>query len=114
VINISDKKITFEKEVKFLPLYFEADLKRNHQVEAIRQKCIKPMAIINFIQTTWMRADPKILMRLYTALIRSHVVYRGFLFHSITKGQMDLLERIQHKAKRLSFGYTRSTPKRLF
>jgi hypothetical protein len=87
--------ITSEKVVKFTGLYSEADLKCNHQLEAIRQKCIKPMAIISYILITWMGVDPTILLWLYTALIRSHVKIRGFLFHSLTKGQMDLLERIQ-------------------
>jgi hypothetical protein len=53
-ININGKKITSEKVVKFLELYFETDLKWNHEVEAIRQKCVKPMAIISNIRTTWM------------------------------------------------------------
>jgi hypothetical protein len=47
--DINNKKIMFAKGVKFLLPYFEADLKWNHQVEAIRQKCIKPMANINYI-----------------------------------------------------------------
>jgi hypothetical protein len=61
-INISGKKITFEKVVKFLGLYFEATLKWYHQVKAIRQKCIKPMAIISCIRTIWMGAYPVILL----------------------------------------------------
>lgn len=85
-IYINGKKITFEKVVKFLGVYFEADLKCNHQVKAIRQKCIKPMAIISCIRTIWMGADPVILLRLYTALTRSHIEYGGFLFHSPTEG----------------------------
>jgi hypothetical protein len=66
VININCKKITFEKVVKFLRLYFEANLKWNHQVEDIRQKCIKPMAVFRYIRTTCMGADPMILLQLYT------------------------------------------------
>jgi hypothetical protein len=73
-ININGKS-TSEKVVKFLGLYFEADLKWNHQVVAIRQKCIKPMAIISYIRTTQMGADPVMLLRLYTALIRSCIEY---------------------------------------
>jgi hypothetical protein len=107
-ININNKKITSEKVVKFLGLYFETDLKCNNKVEAIRQKYIKPMTIISYIRTTWMGADPTILLRLYTALIRSRIEYRGFLFHSPTKGQMDLLESIQCEAIRLAFGYMRT------
>jgi hypothetical protein len=110
-ININGKMITSEEVIKFLGLYFEADLKCNHQVEAIRQKCIKSMAIISHIRTTWMGVDPTILLQLYTALIRSCIEYGGFVFHFLTKGQMDLLESIQCKAIRLAFGYMRMTPK---
>jgi hypothetical protein len=109
VININGQKITSEYVVQFLGLYFEGDLKWNHQVEATGQKCIKP--IISYIRTTWMGADPTILLRLYTALIRPHIEYGGFPFHSLTKGQMDLLEKIQCKAIRLTFGHTRMTLK---
>jgi predicted Zn-ribbon and HTH transcriptional regulator len=48
-INVNGKMITSEKIIKFIGLYFEADLKWNHQVEAIRQKRIKSMAIISYI-----------------------------------------------------------------
>jgi hypothetical protein len=48
VIDINHKKIMFEKGVKFLVLYLEADLKWNHQVEAIRQKCVKHKTIVNY------------------------------------------------------------------
>jgi hypothetical protein len=102
--------ITSEKVVKFLGLYFEADLKWKHQVETVRQRCIKPMTIISYIQTAWMGADPTILLRLYTALIRSRIEYGGFLFHSLTKGEMDMLEKIQCNAIRLALGYIRTTP----
>jgi hypothetical protein len=102
--------IMSEKVVKFLGLYFESDLKWKHQVEAIRQRCIKPMAIISYIRTTWMGADPTLLLWLYTALIRSRIEYGGFLFHSLTKGQMDMLEKnIQCNAIRLALGYMRMT-----
>jgi hypothetical protein len=39
--------IPSEKVVKFLGLYFEANLKWNHQVGAIRQECIQRMAILH-------------------------------------------------------------------
>jgi hypothetical protein len=58
-----------------------------------------------------MGADPMKLLRLYTALTRSCIEYEGFLFHSLTKGKMDMLERIQFKTIRLVFGYMRMTPK---
>jgi hypothetical protein len=69
------------------------------------------MEIISYIQTTWMGVDPVVLLQLYTALIRSHIQYGGYLFHSLTKGQMDLLEKVQCKAIRLTFGYMRMAPK---
>jgi hypothetical protein len=109
-ININGKKITSEKAVKFLGLYFEADLKWS-QVEAVRQRCIKPMAVISYLRTTWMGADPTILLQLYTALIRSRIEYGGFLFHSLIKGQMDMLEKMQCIAVTLTFGYMRTAPK---
>jgi hypothetical protein len=100
-----------QKVVKFLGLYFEAVLKWNDQVKAMRQKYIKPMAIISYIRTTCMGEDPTILLQLHTALIRSRIEYGGFLFHSLTKGQMDLLEKIECNAIRLALGYMRTTPK---
>jgi hypothetical protein len=68
MININGKKIAPEKIVKFLGLYFETDLIWNLQVEAIRQKYIKSMAVTSYIQTTWMGAHPIILLELYIAL----------------------------------------------
>jgi hypothetical protein len=79
-ININGEMIMSEKVVKFLGLYFKADLKWNHQVEANRQRCIKPMAVISCIWTTWMGVHPTILLRLYTALIRSRSNMEVFCF----------------------------------
>jgi hypothetical protein len=58
-----------------------------------------------------MGAAPTILLRLYTVLIRSVIEYRGFLFHSLTKGHTDLLEKIKCNAIRLALVYLRMTPK---
>jgi hypothetical protein len=58
-----------------------------------------------------MGVDPAILLWSYTALIRSHTDMEVLLFHSRTKGQMDLLEEMQCKTIRLEFGYVRMTPK---
>lgn len=74
VININGKKITPGKVVKFLGLYFEADLKWILQVEAVRQKCI---------QTTWMGVNSMILLQLYTVLIRSCIQYGSIFTPSV-------------------------------
>jgi hypothetical protein len=58
-----------------------------------------------------MGADPMIILQLYTVVISSRIEYGGFLFHSLSKGKMDLLEKVQYKAIRLAFGYMRMTPK---
>jgi hypothetical protein len=58
-----------------------------------------------------MGADPVKLLWLYTDLTTSCIEYEGFLFHSLTKGKMDLVERIQFKTIGLVFGYMRTTPK---
>jgi hypothetical protein len=109
VININGNKIIPEKVVKFLGLYFETDLKWNLQVEASRQKCIRPMAIIsylNYVDGSRLCDTPAVI---HSSNQVTHSVWN--LFHSLTKGQMDLLGKVQRKATRLAFGYMRMTPK---
>jgi hypothetical protein len=71
------------------------------------------MTIIGYSLATWMGADPTVLLRLCTALIRSRVDYGGLLFDSLTDGQIDLLEKIECKAFRLAFGYMRTSRKNI-
>ncbi|CAD6239337.1 GSCOCG00012550001-RA-CDS, partial [Cotesia congregata] len=59
---------------------------------------------------TWRGVDPTILLRLYKALIRSRLEYRGFLFHPLSSKTLKKLTAIQNQALRVAMGYRQSTP----
>jgi hypothetical protein len=66
--------------------------------------------MLNCVKHTWWGADTVILMRIYTALIRSRTEYGTFLFHKLKKKQLQKLVKIQYRAIRGALGYWSSTP----
>ncbi|XP_034936031.1 uncharacterized protein [Chelonus insularis] len=109
-IKINRERIWSQQVIKFLGILFHSSLKWDHQVQAIRSKCINPMAIINYLRLTWTGADPPTLIKVYKSLVRSRIEYGAFLFVSLKKSLLKVLDRIQNKALRLAMGYRNSTP----
>ncbi|XP_023703181.1 uncharacterized protein LOC111862205 [Cryptotermes secundus] len=96
--------------VKFLGILFESSLNWKQHLLYIRSKCIKPLTIISYLRSTWIGADPSILLRLYIALVRSRIEYGSHLFTPLNATETTSMERIQCKALRLAMGYMASTP----
>ncbi|XP_043273352.1 uncharacterized protein [Venturia canescens] len=109
-ITLNDVQVQAQHSVKVLGIYFEADHKWNRQIQSIEEKCLKPMTIIRWLRSTWWGADPELLTRLYTALIRSRIVYGDISFYPVNKNQEIRLERIQTKAIKIALGLRSSTP----
>jgi hypothetical protein len=96
--------------VKFLGLHFEASRNWNRHLEYNKLKCIRPLAIINYLRSTWIGAETRVLIHLYMILVRSRIEYGAHLFTPLKGTQATSLEPIQCKATRLAMGYMKSTP----
>lgn len=68
----------------------QSNLKWNVHVDKILSSCVKPLAIIKILRSTWWGSDPSMLLTLYKGLIRSKIEYGarikyGLIFLNILK-----------------------------
>lgn len=109
-IKIGDNRIYTSSSVKFLGVYLQSNLTWGKQIRHIQTGCQIPLRIIKYLRHTWWGADPRLLISIYKALIRSRLEYRGFLFSNLTLTQRTVLDRIQFRALRWALGCRMSTP----
>ncbi|KAL6420933.1 hypothetical protein ACFW04_013612 [Cataglyphis niger] len=123
--KLDDLKLTLEKINEFLNhiglelsssktklCIFSYGLRKTENIEiTMYEMCVKTLSkIIKCLKYTWWGADPRVLINLYIALIRSRIEYRGFLFHNLFNSSSLKLMRLQYKALRLALELRNSTP----
>lgn len=108
--SFTQSMIQESRTVRFLGLELESALGWSTQIKKITEMCQNPLKIISCLRSTWWGADSILLLRLYTALVRSRIEYGAFFFHNLPTKQSIQLERIQFKALRAALGYRISTP----
>lgn len=110
IIKINEQYIIYSRSVKFLGLWFSADLSWEKHANEIIKKCQCPLKIMSCVAKTWKGADPRLVKIIYNALVRSRMDYGCFIVHSLTAIQSLKMDRFQYKALRLVAGLRKSTP----
>lgn len=110
MIKIDDCYVNHTRNIKFLGLWFSADLSWEKQVNEVVKKCQCPLKIIACVAKTWKGADPRLIKIIYNALVRSRIDYGCFIVHDLTVNQSLKIDRLQFKALRLVAGLRNSTP----
>ena len=84
-INIVDNEISSQSEVKVLDLHINTALKWESHVKKIQKKMIKQTITLIKISTFIWRATLKRARRVYTAIIRSTMIYELTVWHIFKK-----------------------------
>lgn len=79
-ILFKDSFILNVSTIKFLGMKLTSTLNWSLHIQNIWNICQNPLKIIKCPKYTWWDADPRVLINLYTALIRSRIEYGGFFF----------------------------------
>ena len=108
-LNVDGNNISLVKTVKYLGLTMDFNLTWNDHAKNIIGKATKMLNILKALRGTWWGGHPKILLTIYTALIRSTIEYSLFLIHISNSTLRSILQIIQNQAIRLALGYRRST-----
>lgn len=77
----------------------------------VENNCRNPTNIMRYLRGIWWGADPRLLILLYRALVRSRIEYAGFLLHDLPAYLVHKLDKIQYDALRIAMGYRLSTPR---
>ena len=102
-ISIYDNTIKSFKKIKFLGVTIQDNLSWGaHHVNKVAQACQNGIKIINCLRRTWWGADPKVLINIYKALIRSRIEYAGFIVNpKEKKSEQNLIEYNLKQLERL-------------
>ena len=67
----------------------------------------KTNELLGLIRQSFTYMDTPLKKQLYTSLVRSHLEFGNVIWSPYLKGEMDLLERVQHRATRMIPGLAR-------
>jgi len=91
-------------EEKDLGVWITDNLKSSvHVAHAVS----KANQILGLIRRTFSYLDMPLVKQLYTAMVRPHLEYANVVWHPYLKKDIDLLERVQHRATRLVPGLSK-------
>lgn len=110
LIALNGLWIPVKKEHKFLGLIFDNKLKFLPHLQMLKQKCLKYMNILTVVSHQPYGADKQLLLRLYTALVGSHLDYGSVMYGSATKMALKMLDPNLHLGLRLACGTFRPSP----
>lgn len=105
-----EDQIPWKTSTRYLVVILDSRLKWNLHIEHIITKALAGINIICSLCGTKWGSDPKSLLFIYKAKIRSHLDYCSHLFTFQSKVLASKLDRIQHKALRIILGLVKSTP----
>jgi hypothetical protein len=94
---------------KILGLTFDTKLTWNKHIEETKAKGMKKLNIIRCLAGTTWRADQKVLLNAYKALVESTIRYGETAYGSATKKTLLQLETVQTTGARTALGAFRVT-----
>lgn len=109
-ISIEDSIIPWTNSHKYLGIIFDEHLKWSEHVSHLKIKLLRNLNIIKAVRGVWWGGDPKTLLCLHNALIKSHLEYAPFTYTSGSVKLFNSLERIYHQSLRVIMGFLKTTP----
>lgn len=109
-INVQGIEVFNSAEVRFLGMNFQSNLSWKAHISRVKQRCECPIKMIKCLGHVWWGADPRLLIMIYRALVRSRLEYGGFLLQNLKKNLSSQLDKVQLRALRAVVGYRQSTP----
>lgn len=109
ILQYGDSKLAVDNTVRFLGVIFQNSFKFNKYIDYLANRALKACNILKSLAGTYWGADPKILLILYKAIVRSHFEYGYVCFASIPHF-VDRLDKVQNRCLRIVLGAMCSTP----
>lgn len=104
-VKIKESGIVPRSTAKFLGLHFQDNLKWNRQIDSIVESCLRPIAIMGFLRSTWWGAASSLVLLLYKAIVRSRIEYCAFVWFQLPNYLRVRLEEIQNRSLKIALGY---------
>ena len=78
-IKIQNMEIPLKNQTKFLGVIFHKNIKWNIHIDNVVYKARKNINILQALCRVWWGADPRTLLMIFNALVRSHLDYGSIL-----------------------------------
>lgn len=109
-IEIDNKKIKEELDLKILGTYIDNKLRFVKNVREIKDTCMKYINILKIFNNRKGGAHPKTLLNAYNALVKSRVCFGSVATKTECKKSVKIIQTLINAALRNVMGYTRTTP----
>jgi len=102
--------IPIVNEFKFLGLIFDKKLTFNKHIKYLKDKCVKALNLLRVVAHKDCGADCATLLKLYRSHVRSKLDYGCVVYGSARKSVLESLNRVQNAALRTCLGAFRTSP----
>lgn len=108
-VFIDNKEIEVVNNHRILGIVIDNKLNFNRQIKELKDSCISSLKILKVISGPKRGIHPKIMLRIFNALIISRIIY-GTKVLNISDTNLCLLQKIQNRGLRSCLGLCKSTP----
>ena len=108
--KIDNTKIAFKPSYKFLGMILDNKLTWKYHIKDLKYRCEKIIPILKYLGGKKNGCDRKLLLYLYTTLIRSKIDYGCFLYDTCSQELSKSVSRIQYQCIRIAIGALKNTP----
>lgn len=109
-IKIGGQEIDYRENVQYLGISLQLNLKWDLHINSMVNKALTALNTLKIFTRIWWGADPKSMLVVYKALIRSHLDFGSILYNKLPKRLVEKMDRVQFGALRLCLGCMKSTP----
>ena len=95
IYSLAQKTISSSLQEKDLGVYVSHDLKSSHHVSCVVRKA---EMVLGILKRSIISRDRKIFLKLYKQLVRPHLEYACVVWNPHFKRDIQLIERVQHRA----------------
>jgi len=107
---LGDTPLALVAYTKLLGVIFDKRLTWTHHIDELLTKCKKVLSILKCLAGTDWGGQPKQMLQLYRALVRSRLEYGCQVYGSASPSVVNRLDTIQATGLRLCLGVPRTTP----
>lgn len=109
-ITLNGQVIPLKNQTKHLGVILHKHLNWRYHIDYIANKAKKNINILKAICRVWWGADPRILLTVFYATVRSHLDYGSIFLSQDNQTNANILNTVHYAGLRACLGCMRSTP----
>lgn len=108
--HINGITIPFEQRINYLGMIFDSKLTWKPHIIELKAKCMKTLNIMRTLSGMKWGANRQSLLKVYTAMIQSRLMYGSVAYTTANKSNLSILQPVQYLGVRIATGAYRTSP----